>query len=130
MDDFDVVEPVFQRIFTAVWSSGEEDRDTLAALSGSERAIYATRLVEGEVDNGGWYQAFGNGVDHLIEPAIDGYESLGLADYASHLRDVRAAGFGEDSPDELGEALDEAYYRLSGSEAARAHLISASGLTG
>jgi hypothetical protein len=38
---------------------------------------------------------------------------------------VRAAGFDEDSPDEVGEGLDEAYYQLSGSEAARADLIRA-----
>jgi hypothetical protein len=130
LDDFDVVEPVFQRIFASVWLKGEEDGDALAKLPREERAIYTTRILEGQLDNGGWYQVFGNGVDHLLEPAIDGYELLGLADYASHLREVRAVGFNDGSPDEIGEALDGAYFRLSGSEAARAHLIRSDGLIG
>lgn len=130
MDDFEVVEPIFQGIFARVWHSREEDLDALSELSREERAIYATRILEGELDNGGWYQVFGNGVDHLVEPAIDGYELLGLEDYASHVREVRETEFSGDSPEAFGEALDAAYFELSGSEAARADLIRSSGLVG
>jgi hypothetical protein len=125
VDDFEVVEPVFQQIFATVWHEGAEDSRALESLSALDRAVYATRVIEGELDNGGWYQAFGNGVDHLIEHAMSGYELLGLADYAGHLRDVHASGFTAVSPDELGTALDQAYFRLSGSELARADLIRA-----
>jgi hypothetical protein len=99
----------------------------LAALSEDERAIYATRIIEGQWDNGGLFQVFGNGVDHLLEPAIGAYEHLGLLDYAALIRAVRAAGFRVDSPLELGEQLDGRYFGLSGSESARAELIKGKG---
>lgn len=120
MGDFDEIEPVFQSILDRIWAGGTEDTNVFNRLSTIERAIYSTRVLEGQLDNGGWYQAFFNRVDHLVEPAIEGYQFLGLPEYATHLRDVRAAGFGEDSWNEVGETLDEAYFRLSGSEAARA----------
>jgi hypothetical protein len=123
VDDFGTVEPVFRSIFAKVWARGSEDLDVLNSLPPIERAIYATHLLEGELDNGGWYQAFGNRNAHLIEPAIEGYELLGLPDYAAHLRDVRAMGFDEQSEDAVGEALDTAYFQLSGSEAARAAML-------
>jgi Domain of unknown function (DUF4375) len=128
VDAFEVVEPVFQEIFSRVWRGREEHLEVLSALP-NERAIYTTRILEGELDNGGWYQVFGNGVDHLIQPAIEGYELLGQAGYASHLRDVVVSGFGDESPETLGEALDAAYFELAGSEEARADLIRINGIT-
>jgi hypothetical protein len=119
------VEPVFQRVYDEVWANGVED---LQAVGGVERAIYATWVLEGDVDNGGWYQAFGNGTDSLIEPAIDGYELMGLPEYASVLREVRAQNFDENSPDEVGERLDRLWFELSGTEEARARLVDAHGL--
>jgi len=132
MSDYEalaVVEPVFQRIFDVVWASGAESSEALNSLSDAERAIYATRVIEGQLDNGGWYQVFGNGVDHLIGPAIDGYLLLGLPEYAAVLTEVRAESFGEDSPEELGERLDNAYFALSGSEEARASLVKSRNLS-
>ena len=123
MDDFSTVDPVFQSTFAKVWARGSEDEEVLNRLPPIDRAIYATRVLEGELNNGGWYQAFGNGVDHLIEPAIEGYELLGLPEYAAHLRAVRAAGFDERSEDAVGAGLDNAFFRLSGSEAARAAIV-------
>jgi hypothetical protein len=123
-DSFSRVEPVFQRIFDEIWANGVED---LQAVGAVERAIYATWVLEGDVDNGGWYQAFGNGTDALIEPAIDGYELMGLPEYAAVLREVRAQNFDESSPDEVGERLDRLWFELSGSEEARARLVDAHG---
>jgi hypothetical protein len=117
---FDAVEPFFQSVHARVWTDGSED---LSGLSPLESAIYATRVLEDDIDNGGHYQAFGNGTDQLIEPAIEGYEHLGLPAYAAHFRHVRAIGFHEHSPEEVGESLDDAYFRLSGSEEARAVAI-------
>jgi hypothetical protein len=124
-DPFNRVEPVFQWIFDEIWANGVED---LQAVGAVERAIYATRVLEGDVDNGGWYQAFGNGTDALIEPAIDGYELMGLPEYVAVLREVRAQNFDESSPDEVGERLDRLWFELSGSEEARARLVDAHGL--
>lgn len=120
VDAFETVEPSFQSIFSRVWASGTEDARVLHQLTPLERAIYATRIIEGMIDNGGWYAVFYNGVDHLIEPATEGYELLGLPEYAEHLRRVRVTGFGEHSPEATARALDDEYFRLSGSEEARA----------
>jgi hypothetical protein len=120
---FEVVEPVFRRIFAAVWKDGSESAAALDSISEGERAIYATRILEAELDNGGWYQVFFNHVDGLIEHAIAGYVLLGLPEYAAHLREVRAKGFDGDAPEQLGDLLDNAYFRLSGSEVARAALV-------
>jgi hypothetical protein len=120
VDAFEKVEPVFQAILARVWAGGDEDLQVLGLLTPLERAVYATRMLEGAIDNGGWYSVFYNNVDHMIEPAIDGYEVLGLPDYAEHLRNVRALGFREDSPEALGTAVDHEYFALSGSEEARA----------
>jgi hypothetical protein len=122
-DDYAIVEPVFKSILAKVWASGDEDVEVLTNLSPVDRAIYATHILEGELDNGGWYQAFFNGTDRLIEPAIEGYELLGLPDYAAHLRTVRALGFHAGAEESLGNALDRAYFRLSGSDGARARLV-------
>lgn len=127
MDAFDRVEPVFQTIFARVWARGAEDLGMLAGLTPVERAVYATRIVEGQIENGGWYQAFFNDVDHLIEPAIEGYELLDLAEHAEHFRHVRAIGFTADTPQPIGEALDDEYFRLSDAEAARAAALTRSG---
>ncbi len=129
MDDFLVVEPVFRRIFATVSSRNEEDADALTNLTEDERAIYVTRILEGELDNGGWYQVFGNGVGHQLEAAVTGYERLGLPDYAALIRAVRDAGFSEQSPEALGERLDAAYFELTGSESSRAELIIARDLS-
>jgi hypothetical protein len=127
-EDFRIVEPVFRGIHARVWPDGADRPRALSILGEDELAIYVTRLLEGQVDNGGWYQLFGNGEDYLIEPAIAAYEHLGLPDYAEVVRAVRDAGFAEDSPEELGERLDARYFRLSGSENARADLVRDRGL--
>ena len=127
MDDFDVVAPVFQRIFARLGTALDLPA-AVDALPAAERAIVATSIVEGEVDNGGWFQLFGNGNDGMIEPAILGYERLGLPDYAAVLRDVRSRNFNEGSPEALGDALDAADFALSGSEAARAALVRSEGM--
>lgn len=129
MDDFDIVEPVFQSIFARLVTT-HDLQAAVDALPDAERAIVATRILEGDVDNGGWYQLFGNGNDGMIEPAISSYERLGLPDYAAVLRDVRSKGFNAHSPDALGDALGAAYFGLSGSEAARAALIKSEGMRG
>jgi hypothetical protein len=70
---------------------------------------------------------FGNGTDALIESAIEGYMLLGLPDYAAVVREVRSQAFDQDSPEAVGEQLDHAFFRLTGSEEARARLIDARG---
>ena len=121
MEAFPIVEPVFQAIHSRMGRG--DDWSVFNRLTPLERAIYATRVIEGQIDNGGWYAVFYNNTDHWVDPAIQGYELLGLPEYAEHLRRVRAIGFGEDSPEPIGEAIDAEYFRLSGSEEARARAL-------
>ena len=111
-----------------VWLDDDEmvDREVLATLPPLERAIFVTRTLEDQLLDGGWYLVFANEDEDLIGPAIEGYELLGLAGHAAHLRHVLACGYGDASPESEGERLDELYAALSGADAARATMLAAS----
>ena len=123
------VQSVYARIRERVWDrdAGDDNDAALGSLSAIERAIYVTRELEEELYDGGWYLVFANEDDHLIEPAIAGYELLGLGAYAAHLREVRRLGYGDDSTEDEGERLDALYAGLSGAEAARARALASPG---
>lgn len=125
----EAVQRVYARIRERVWDRDEaDDNDTaLDSLSAIERAIYVTRELEEELDDGGWYLVFANEDDHLIEPALAGYELLGLQAYVAHLREVRRVGYGDDSTEDEGERLDAEYATLTGAEAARARALRVAG---
>lgn len=116
-----IVQTEYARIRELVWDrdSGDDNDDVLVSLTPLDRALYVTRELEEELADGGWYLVFANEDDYLIAPAIAAYELLGLEAHASHLRDVVAVGFGDDSTEDAGDRLDEAYRTLSGAEEAR-----------
>lgn len=120
---------VYQRIRAAVWDTEEGDDidEAIARLSADERAVYATHALEDELAEGGWSLIFGNDRDNLLEPAIEGYERMGLRRHATLVRAVLAAGH-DGIPEEDMETLDERFARLPGAEAARARFIKAHGL--
>jgi hypothetical protein len=105
-----------------------EGTEALDALTPDERALLVTSELEAALADGGWYLVFADNEESLLEPAIEGYERLGLPAYAAHLREVVASGFGDASPEAEGERLDEAFAELSGSTAAREALASRLGL--
>ena len=120
---------VYQRIRDSVWDAEEGDDldEAIARLSADERVVYATRALEDELAEGGWSLIFGNDRDNLLEPAIEGYERMGLRRHAALVRSVLEAGH-DGIPDEELEALDERFARLRGAEAARARFINAEAL--
>jgi len=120
---------VYQRIRATVWDidEGDDIDEAITRLSADERAVYATRALEDELAEGGWSLIFGNDRDNLIEPAIEGYERMGLRRHAELVRSVLESGIGG-IPEAEMEALDERFARLRGAEAARARFIEAQGL--
>jgi Domain of unknown function (DUF4375) len=124
MGDAALVEGEYERIRAQVVDDeGEEILENLERLSPVERAIYATRTIEHDLDDGGFYLVFADADDALIEPAIEGYVLLGLPRYAALLRTVREVRFGDESSEELSETLDARYASLRGAERARARLL-------
>ena len=120
---------VYERIRATVWEADEADDidEAIARLPPDDRAIYTTRALEDELTEGGWSLIFGNDRDNLIEPAIEGYERMGLRRHAELVRSVLEAGI-DGIPEAEMEALDERFARLRGAEAARARFIKAQGL--
>jgi hypothetical protein len=131
VDDSSLVRAVFERIRARVLSGDGDDvvgPEVVAALPPLERAVYTTRALEDELADGGWYLIFANEDEDLVTPALAGYGLLGLPAYADHLREVLAAGYGDESSEAEGERLDDAFAALSGSEEARAAAIREAGL--
>jgi hypothetical protein len=130
--DEELVRHVYERIRARVWDAddGDDDDDALGGLTLEERAIYATRELEDELAEGGWSFVFANADDGLIEPAIEGYELLGLRRYAALLRAVRRVGYSDTGPESEGERFDARFERLSGADRARARLIRRRALAG
>jgi hypothetical protein len=117
----ELVQAEYVRIRERVWDRDDEaDNDALlSSLAPVDRAVYVTRELEEELADGGWYLVFANEDEPLIEPAISAYELLGLSAHAAHLRTVLATGFGDDSSEDDGERLDDAYRALPSAEPAR-----------
>jgi hypothetical protein len=107
IDDDTLVDREYERIRALVVDDEDEEvLENIGRLSPVERATYATRTIEHDLDEGGFYLVFADADDALIEPAIEGHELLGLPRYAALLRMVREIGFGEESSEELSETLD------------------------
>ena len=125
VSDEDLVRQVYERIRSRVWDvdDGDDDAAAFGRLTREERAIYATKELEEELAEGGWSFVFANADDESIEPALEGYELLGLPRYAALLRAVRREGYTDEAPESDCERLDHRFERLSGADRARARLI-------
>lgn len=134
VEAFLVVDPVFQ---AALERMGESAINP-AALAGEPaemRAVVATRLIEGLVDNGGWVSVFTESQQDLLPVAIEGYQLLGLDQHASLATRALERGFVERGPDDeepddpaelaFWEDLETAWFELSSPEVARAAFIGA-----
>jgi hypothetical protein len=83
----DVSGAIVQHVELVVAERGEDDRDeVIDALPIGTKAIYATALVNLEVNNGGFNQFFFNSSGRLAGVALAGYELMGADDYASVMR--------------------------------------------
>jgi hypothetical protein len=122
----DHVEEVFQRLVDE--DPDVFDPEVLASRPAATRMLIATRVIEGQVDNGGWAAVFYNAADDLLSAAIEGYRLLGLEDHASLAERIRAHGTEptDDWPDDPAWVMyDAEWFGLPDSEVARAEYIRA-----
>jgi hypothetical protein len=71
------------------WQVGpdvERELEIIRALPPGVQAVYATWLVDAEVNNGGFNQFFWNPSGQLGGDALVGYELLGAEEYAAVMR--------------------------------------------
>lgn len=122
---FDEVEQVFQRIVER--DQRVFDPDHLRSYSEGIRILIATRVIEGQVNNGGWPAVFYNEAHGHLPAAIHGYRSLGLDEHASIAERVLAHGWTESTDGEPDDGawddLNGAWFRLPDPEAALARYI-------
>src|SRR5687768_11452474 len=86
----DIGDAVLQHV---EWRVRRHASDRAAAIHGlppGVRAIYATFLVDAEVNNGGFNQFFYNPHGELAGIALSGYELLGAEEYAEVMRSAIA----------------------------------------
>lgn len=124
-DPFIVVEPVFQQVVERV--RNVFDPDVLARYSAPIRMLIATRLIDGQVDNGGWPAVFYNEALGLLPEAIQGYRLLGLGEHAALAERIQAHGWTQPTdnrPDDPAwGTFDAEWLALDDVEAARARYI-------
>ena len=124
-DPFIVVEPVFQQVVERV--RNVFDPDVLARYSAPIRMLIATRLIDGQVDNGGWSAVFYNEALGLLPEAIQGYRLLGLGEHAALAERIQAHGWTQPTdnrPDDPAwGTFDAEWLALDDVEAARARYI-------
>ena len=121
----DGVERVFQRLVEH--DARVLDPAALLTYAPGIRMLVSTRVIEGEVDNGGWPAVFYNGVDGHLPAAIEGYRLLGLDDHAALAARVRAHGWtqpGDPTPnDRSWDDFDAFWMGLPDAEEARARYV-------
>ena len=114
-DDVDFVGAVIDEIWALPWP---EDQDEYVAyfkaLPHPQRVIWATWVLQAEVDNGGFGQYFAN-IDHdcFIDEAIDGLTALGATDHREILEKVTA--YRREHADEIGPSPTfDQYHEIMG----------------
>src|SRR5262245_50057981 len=122
-DAFLVVDPVFQAAMERLGAHAI-DPGALANEPAGIRAIVATRVIEGLVDNGGWTAVFSEGRQDLLPVAIEGYRLLELDDHARNASRAQAHG-PEPDDDVFWEDLEAGWFELPSAEVARAAWIGA-----
>jgi hypothetical protein len=122
----ETVQPVFERLLDEVAAARpERPIEVLPGWSAGERAILATRVVSGEIDNGGAPAVVYDAVGQLLPDAIDGFRLLGLAEHADALAGLVASGFNGDSPDGADDDFHETWFSLPDTVPAQAAYITA-----
>src|ERR1700751_5930828 len=79
VSDKELVQKVIRSIleFVDELCPGEEDYELVRQTPKSAQFFWAMRLLESEVNNGGFEQYFWNSSCTLEDVALDGYEALG-----------------------------------------------------
>jgi hypothetical protein len=86
----EIGEAVVHHVHLRVAGAWGHEAPAIRALPLGVRAIYATWLVDAEVNNGGFNQYFFNSSGQYADEALAGYELLGTEDYAAVMRSAIA----------------------------------------
>jgi hypothetical protein len=94
--DDDLEQAIIDYVAWKADADGVSEDALLERLPPAVSAVYATRLVEDEVANGGFNQLFFNRMRNLLERAVVGYRALGAPEHeriasAAIERDIEAA---------------------------------------
>ena len=82
----EVADAIVQHVHLRVAGSWGREAEIIRALPPGVRAIYATWLVDVEVNNGGFNQFFFNSSGQYAGDALAGYELLATEEYAAVMR--------------------------------------------
>jgi len=126
-----------------VEKSGKPERDVFNGLSPGFRAVFATWILEGEVNNGGFNQFFWNSSGDYAADAVAGYDLIGVPAYARLMRRAIAIrdadrartqsfkdrgtleAFSESYQNNRLSKLDDEFYKLGDLSAARIKFVRA-----
>jgi hypothetical protein len=86
----EVADAVVQHVHLRVAGAWGREADIIRSLPPGVRALYATWLVDAEVNNGGFNQYFFNSSGQYAGEALAGYELLGATDYAAVMQSAIA----------------------------------------
>jgi hypothetical protein len=86
----EIGDAVVQHVHLRVAGAWGREPQVIRALAPGVRAIYATWLVDAEVNNGGFNQFFFNSSGQYAGDALAGYELLGTEEYAAVMRSAIA----------------------------------------
>ena len=82
LDDDQVEDAVFERVSGRIQGEPSTWHQQLASLGSGPSMVYATRVVEGEVFNGGFNQLFFNSSRGAVCDAVAGYRLIGADRHA------------------------------------------------
>lgn len=140
LPDSELPNAVQQHVFWRVTEDREREADILASLPDSVQAVYAGRILDAEVQNGGFNQFFWNS-SRFAEAALTGLDRLGAREHADLLRsamELAIASQGKLLPyyvegsvrafsgsyrEGMFDDLDARYYKLPDLEGILAHAI-------
>lgn len=86
-----------------------DEREMVLTATPGQRALYALAQADGEINNGGFYQYFGNSGGWMIYLAIGGAELIGATTHAEILREAASIfpdGQVPEDRQERNDALD------------------------
>lgn len=86
----EIGDAVVQHVHLRAAGSWGREAELIRTLPPGVRAIYATWLVDAEVNNGGFNQYFFNSSGQYAGEALRGYELLGADEYAAVMRSAIA----------------------------------------
>lgn len=84
--DDELEQVIFDNIYEQIGNDYEKEFQNLTKCSRGQQAFFATWIVEGEVNNGGFNQFYFNSSGQYAEMAVEGFELFGAIKYADLMR--------------------------------------------